>query len=41
MSSSDLDRPSDGERHPQDPVGTQPRYDPDTLLPAAPACCRP
>jgi hypothetical protein len=35
--SSDLDKPAaDGERHPQDPAGTQPRYDPESLLPAAP-----
>lgn len=37
MSSSDLEKPApDDERHPQDPVGTQPRYDPESLLPAAP-----
>jgi hypothetical protein len=37
MSSSDVDKalPDDG-RHPQDPAGTQPRYDPDALLPADP-----
>ena len=35
--SSDLDKPGTGDgRHPQDPAGTQPRYDPQALLPAAP-----
>jgi hypothetical protein len=35
--SSDLDKPADDDgRHPQDPAGTQPRYDPQALLPAAP-----
>jgi hypothetical protein len=34
MSSSDVDKPADDGRHPQDPAGTQPRYDPETLLPA-------
>jgi len=39
MSGRDLDTrsPDDGERRqPQDPAGTQPRYDPASLLPAAP-----
>jgi hypothetical protein len=39
MSGSDLDKrsPDDEERRqPQDPAGTQPRYDPASLLPAAP-----
>jgi hypothetical protein len=33
---SNLDNVSPSARHPQDPAGTQPRYDPDALLPAEP-----
>jgi uncharacterized membrane protein YgcG len=33
---SDLDKVSPSARHPQDPAGTQPRYDPEALLPADP-----
>jgi hypothetical protein len=33
---SDLDNVSPSGRHPQDPAGTQPRYDPEGLLPAEP-----
>jgi hypothetical protein len=36
MSSSDVDKPLPDGRHPQDPAGTQPRYDPDALLPNDP-----
>jgi hypothetical protein len=33
---SDLENVPSGGRHPQDPAGTQPRYDPDALLPTDP-----
>ena len=33
---SDLENVPPSGRHPQDPAGTQPRYDPDSLLPANP-----
>lgn len=33
---SDLENVPPSGRHPQDPAGTQPRYDPDSLLPADP-----
>ena len=33
---SDLENVPPSGRHPQDPAGTQPRYDPEALLPAEP-----